>query len=338
MTRLAELEKTPTAAVDVDDQALNVLLPLHMVLDADGHIQRSGPTVPRLLDQSEVVGKQVFDLLQVRRPRGVVDMGTLLSQSGQKLSVEVVGLEGHTLKGVAVALPETRGAILDLSLGAGVTDVVAQRNLRNKDFSPADPTVEMLWLLGAQAIFMAESKSLNKRLQGAKTVAEEQAYTDSLTGLANRRALERHIARLLRRNRAGAFAVMQIDLDFFKQVNDTYGHAAGDHVLKTVSERLLDVMRPTDMVARIGGDEFVIVVSDFHDETTLSDIGERIIRTVGKPIPFEDIRCKVGASIGACIVSSSADTGAEDILSAADRALYLSKEQGRGRYNLDRES
>lgn len=329
LTRSAEL--APALA---DGGTLDILLPLHVVIDPSGLISRSGPTAPRLLKRESLVGLYFFDLVTVLRPRGISDLAGLLRHAGAKLSVEIAGLDTHRLKGVAVPAPGGQGAIVDLSLGAGVQEVVSARNLRNKDFSPADPTVEMLWLLGAQGIFMAESKRLNRHLEGKRTAAEAEAYTDSLSGLPNRRALERQLARMLRRRPRGGVALMQIDLDHFKQVNDTLGHAAGDHVLKEVSQRLLDVIRPTDMVARIGGDEFVVVLSDYGCEATLSEIGHRIIAAVSEPMSFEGQPCRVGASVGASIVEEEASQTVETILSDADRALYLSKEQGRGRYNL----
>ncbi|MEM9852723.1 MAG: GGDEF domain-containing protein, partial [Pseudomonadota bacterium] len=267
----------------------------------------------------------------------VETVADILGHAGVKLAVQMLGLGPHNLKGVAVPLGDG-GVLINLSLGAGVAEIVAKRDLKNKDFSPADPTVEMLYMFEVQAVLMRESKNLNLRLQGQKTVAEEQAYTDSLTGLANRRALQNHLARLLRRNRGDGFAVMQIDLDFFKAVNDTHGHAAGDFVLREVSQVLLDVMRATDMVARIGGDEFVVVLPEYGCREALELVGNRIIERVRQPILFEGIECRVGASIGATIVPVGCRRGPETVLSDADRALYRSKEQGRGRYNLDIES
>jgi len=129
--------------------------------------------------------------------------------------------------------------------------------------------------------------------------------------------------------------LMQIDLDFFKAVNDTHGHAAGDFVLQETSRTLLNQMRATDLVARIGGDEFVVVLSEYGTAQDLALVGNRIIAAVSEPINFEGVACKIGASIGATIVEQGTERTPDEILSDADRALYVSKEQGRGLYHLD---
>lgn len=326
--------KDGTDDVLVCASALDALLPLHVQVDARGVVTHAGPTFAKLLDAPQIVDASLFDLLTIKRPAGISSVPAILSHQGESLSVQLKEMPGQNMKAVAAVMPQG-GFILNLSLGAGVMDVVSARNLKNKDFSPADPTVEMIYMIEVQSILYQQHKQQSHRLQGAKVHAEEQAFTDALTGLANRRALEKHLARLLRRSKGNGFALMQIDLDFFKAVNDTHGHAAGDFVLQETSRLLLNQMRATDMVSRIGGDEFVIVLSEYGDAATLADVGERIIEAVAEPIQFGEIECRIGASIGATIVEKGSDRTPEQILSDADRALYVSKEQGRGLYHLD---
>lgn len=318
----------------VPPSALDTLVPLHVQVDAKGVVTHAGPTFAKLLDADMLIGALLFDLLTVKRPAGIASVPTLLSHQGEPLSVQLKEMPGQNMKAVTAALPGG-GFLFNLSLGAGVMDVVSARNLKNKDFSPADPTMEMIYMIEVQSILYQQHKQQSHRLQGAKVHAEEQAFTDALTGLANRRALEKHLARLLRRSKGNGFALMQIDLDFFKAVNDTHGHAAGDFVLQETSRLLLNQMRATDMVSRIGGDEFVIVLSEYGDAETLELVGGRIIEAVREPIQFGEIECKIGASIGATIVDQGSERSPEQILSDADRALYVSKEQGRGLYHLD---
>lgn len=320
----------------VSDHALDVMLPLHVIVDASGCIESCGRTFRKLLGQENLDSVPFFDLLTVKRPANVASVRSVLAHEGEKLSVQVNRMPGQNMKAVAAPMPNG-GFIMDLSLGAGVMDVVGNCNLMNKDFSPADPTVEMIYMIEVQSFLYQEHKKQSHRLQGAKVHAEEQAFTDALTGLANRRALEKHLARLLRRSKGHGFALMQIDLDFFKAVNDTHGHAAGDFVLQETSRVLLNQMRATDLVSRIGGDEFVIVLSEYGGVDKLAQIGQRIIDNVREPISFEGIECKIGASIGATVVEQGEARTPEEILSDADRALYVSKEQGRGLYHLDSE-
>ena len=148
--------------------------------------------------------------------------------------------------------------------------------LVSSDFAATDLAIEMLYLVEAKSAAMEASRKLNLRLQGAMIAAEEQAFTDTLTGLKNRRAMDHVLARLIEAGRE--FALMHIDLDFFKAVNDTLGHAAGDHVLQNVARIMVEETRSDDTVARVGGDEFVILFDGLTDRETLVRVAERIIQ------------------------------------------------------------
>lgn len=317
-------------SLTLEDAAAETLMPFHLRTDAEGRVTYVGPTLAKLLGE-EGRGQRLFDLIEVHRPTGTRDFETLKAAAGQKLTLFVKGQPDHALKGVGVVLSDG-GVLVNISLGLHVEALVAELNLGQRDFSPADPTVEMLYLFAIQKVLKSASESLNRRLQGDKTMAEKQAFTDSLTGLANRRALEKHMDRMLSRRRKTAFGLMQIDLDFFKQVNDTYGHAAGDYVLKTVADRLINAVRPSDLVARIGGDEFVVALLDAPSPELLDSVANRIIARAKDPIPFEDVVCQIGASIGGTLVAPGTDIDAAQLLSDADEALYASKSAGRGRY------
>ncbi|MFC6759321.1 GGDEF domain-containing protein [Sulfitobacter porphyrae] len=161
--------------------------------------------------------------------------------------------------------------IVNLSFGISIVDGVRDYALSNADFAATDLAIEMLYLIEAKTAAMDESRRLNLRLQGAKIAAEQEADTDALTGLGNRRALNNVLTRMV----AGRvpFAVMQIDLDYFKSVNDTLGHAAGDHVLQTVAQIMVEETRNKDTVARVGGDEFTVVLVDVRDADILRRVG-----------------------------------------------------------------
>lgn len=173
----------------------------------------------------------------------------------------------------------------------------------------------------------------------ALTQANEQvkhlAMHDQLTGLANRRALETHLERLISEHgeHAGKIAVFHVDLDRFKQVNDMYGHAAGDEILRHASKAMEDNKRRSDLVARIGGDEFVIVLMDTESEADAARIAKRMINAISEPIEIWNDVVNVGASIGIAFLDE-AETNIERILANADMALYIAKGAGRGRYSF----
>jgi diguanylate cyclase (GGDEF)-like protein len=125
---------------------------------------------------------------------------------------------------------------------------------------------------------------------------------------------------------------MQVDLDFFKAVNDTLGHAAGDHVLQQVARVLVEETRADDTVARTGGDEFVLIFDGLRERQKLSDIAARIIARLSEPIPFQGELCRISASIGIAIWGGGAPADHKQLLTDADLALYASKHQGRARH------
>jgi diguanylate cyclase (GGDEF)-like protein/PAS domain S-box-containing protein len=170
------------------------------------------------------------------------------------------------------------------------------------------------------------------------------ATHDPLTGIANRTALNEELNALVKRNAGGPVALLFIDLDHFKNVNDSHGHAVGDLLLSEVTQRIQSVLRERDFFARLGGDEFVVVVEGKRGDSTASvlavakDVAERIQRVVGRAILVTDSPVYVGASIGIALASEeelSADRPhgqlAAVLLRHADIAMYRAKADGRGR-------
>lgn len=158
-----------------------------------------------------------------------------------------------------------------------------------------------------------------------------QASHDPLTGLPNRAELDRALlAALGRAVRAGsAVSVLFVDLDRFKACNDLLGHAAGDHVLREVAERLRATVRAGDLVGRMGGDEFVVVVETVQTGPELVELGERLVAELSRPIEYQGQPIEVSASIGLS-TSEAGRVGADQLLSEADTAAYQAKAAGGG--------
>jgi diguanylate cyclase (GGDEF)-like protein len=166
---------------------------------------------------------------------------------------------------------------------------------------------------------------------------ERQALNDALTGLPNRRYLLRYLATLVGRAQPHdeVVAVLFLDLDGFKRVNDTMGHAAGDEVLRVVAARFIEALRRDDIVARLGGDEFVAVCRSVTDREEAMKIAHRLIASAGQPIPIGDDHAQVIPSIGIVILGDEpgyleAELSPMDILRRADAAMYVAKRSKRG--------
>ena len=160
--------------------------------------------------------------------------------------------------------------------------------------------------------------------------AEEQAATDALTGLPNRRYFDEFCALLARRRRSGDMVgVLMIDIDKFKDVNDTHGHATGDEVLRAVGGAIVSAVREDDVPARYGGEEFVVLLRNPTPEVAL-DVGERVRATVAAldlgPIGVGGVSVSVGVA-----VANEVDQPIDDLVVLADRALYRAKRAGRDR-------
>ncbi|MDR0809147.1 MAG: GGDEF domain-containing protein, partial [Gemmobacter sp.] len=165
----------------LDPAMLGLLMPMHVTLDAHGTIGGAGPTLVRLM-QGPPDGQSFFDLFEIRRPSGITDPAELAQRAGQRLFLVARNLPATPFRGVMV--PRIGGGMmLNLSFGIGIVEAVRDHGLTHADFAPTDLAMELLYLVEAKSAIMEELRALNLRLQGAKSMAEEQALTDTLTGL-----------------------------------------------------------------------------------------------------------------------------------------------------------
>ena len=178
-------------------------------------------------------------------------------------------------------------------------------------------------------------RRLSDEQRAAQAKIAHQASHDSLTGLSNRSAVMEHIANKLgdpeTETALGGFALLLLDLDGFKEVNDTLGHSVGDLLLKEMSTRTVQTLRQSDYVARLGGDEFLVVVPQVADKQTASQIAGKLIDMIGKPYQFGRHHAKVTASIGISIFPGDA-SDQESLMRFADLALYEAKRAGKNRF------
>jgi diguanylate cyclase (GGDEF)-like protein len=163
---------------------------------------------------------------------------------------------------------------------------------------------------------------------------EEQALRDSLTRLPNRRLFQDRVGHALARGmrRPGHLAVLFVDLDGFKDINDSLGHAAGDQLLVDVAERLRASLRPGDTPARLGGDEFAVLVEDISRAEEATGVAERLLAALAVPFVVRGKEITVGASIG--VAQDTVGISVDDLLRNADVAMYTAKNGGRGRFEL----
>lgn len=168
------------------------------------------------------------------------------------------------------------------------------------------------------------------KLQDAERLLKKHAFFDPLTGLANRLLLIDRFELAMRHSKRSLkqFAVLMVDLNKFKAINDTYGHAAGDAVLIAVAQRLVSIVRSSDTVARLGGDEFVLIIESITEREQVAALGQKLIDVLSQSVTLEsgDV-VQVGGSVGYAWYPKDGEN-LRDILDVADQAMYFCKTSG----------
>jgi diguanylate cyclase (GGDEF)-like protein len=196
--------------------------------------------------------------------------------------------------------------------------------------TPAHLVVLLALALSGTLVVLAWVVVLRKRIRESEERFRHMAQHDSLTGLASRLVFEDRLDvafESAKRHRTG-LGLLMVDLDRFKETNDTFGHQAGDEVLRITANRLLDVVRKSDTVARIGGDEFVVLLPNLRDPQFAERIAANIVETLAVPISFEDREMPVSVSVGV-FSASAGGLDTDTLLRNVDVALYRAKERGR---------
>ena len=181
--------------IGLDVAAIDHLMPMNLLVLPSGHIGRVGPTIAKLRKNEDLTGQQFLEVFELRRPRrNILNYSDLCTLSGANLRLRFRTSPTTSLKGTLLELPGEPGLLFNLSFGLSVVEAVQKYGLTNGDFSPTDLAIEMLYIVEAKTAVMEESQKLNLCLHRARLAAEEQASTDALTGLKNRRAMDQAFA------------------------------------------------------------------------------------------------------------------------------------------------
>ncbi len=280
------------------------------------------------------------------------------------LSSDWIWEQDATLRFTYVSAQSSGSGPVDLSLllGAALTDtarivasgevaagyaaaMAAQAAFRELTFSaPAAPGgSEFHFRLSGEPVFGPQRKLLGYRGVGTDVThavsverqLQHMARFDALTGLANRTQFNErlHLAMVRARRSLHRFALLFLDLDRFKAINDSLGHAAGDELLCTMATRLSQLVRGADLVARLGGDEFVVLIEDIDDAPSLRPLVERLLQSISEPMTLQQRRFQVSGSVGISVFPDDGDD-ADTLLKNADAAMYLAKSRGRNNYQF----
>ncbi len=253
------------------------------------------------------------------------------------LDLQMPELDGfEVMEGLKQVEQKTQGYLPVLAITANPAFKLRALESGAKDFisKPFDPA-ELL----SRVHNMLEVRLLHDETRNQRDMLEAMALQDPLTGLANRRLLvdRMSVALAQARRSKGTMAVMFLDLDGFKEINDTLGHGAGDNLLKAVAGRLTQSVREEDTVARLGGDEFVMTLQHIHGGADAAAMAEKVIDAVSKPYDIEGRMVTVTISAGIAIYPYDGKE-TEALMKSADNALYEAKRAGKNTYRIDAHS
>ena len=312
-------------------ETVDLLFPLHVMLSPGGEIVGVGPTMARVLP-ALTLNSDFLEVFTLEKPRRLKTLDDVREMLGRKLIISARLPSGTALqfRCVACEIKDSDNLLIDYSFGENLSEVIKQFHLTTSDFRPNDLSIDMLFMLESQKALLEDSRALAAALSDAKESAETAANIDLVTGIPNRRAFNRHLKELAS-GPAGEdeHALVHVDLDKFKAVNDTFGHAAGDRILQHAADCLSQAAGPRDLAARIGGDEFAMVL---HKPPPNNEIERDLLDVLAKlssPVRYGEHLCHVSASFGvARFLPPQADPPDQPLVEA-DIALYEAKEKGK---------
>jgi diguanylate cyclase (GGDEF)-like protein/PAS domain S-box-containing protein len=296
---------------------------------------------------------------EVHRRRGEARFGSLVRHASDLITVigadgtisyqspSIERLLGHDAEGMTgrrfdeLLEPADRGRLTamlaDASALARDEPEVLQCTLVHRDGTPHPFEVHCTNLLTDEHVggILLNCRDISER-KAFEEQLTHQAFHDPVTGLANRALFAERVRHAIARTRREhqSVAVVFLDLDDFKTINDSLGHQAGDEVLVEVAKRIATSIRTTDTAARFGGDEFAILLEDIDGVQEAADTADRVLEAVALPLRVAHKELSIRCSIGISVVSQAASTGAEELIRDADAAMYRAKRDGKGSYRL----
>ena len=298
-----ELEKSQNQLQAIIQNVMDGIV----TIDESGQIQGFNPAAEKIFgySQQEALGENIKMFMPLAN------------------QTEYSAYLDHFLQGDTPGMAEVRGR-----------EIIALR--KNGELFPMELSASEM-VLGGQRYFVGIVRDITERKQAEQKITH-LAHYDSLTDLPNRALFQDRLSSsiAMAQRRHYKVATLFLDLDGFKKINDTLGHDVGDLLLQSVAHRLTGVVRSSDTVARMGGDEFTLILNNVGSEENAIKVAGKIIAALATPFDFDGRICKVGGSIGIAIYPDDA-SDSQTLVKQADEAMYLSKQSGKNTHHLYRD-
>jgi len=297
-------------------------------------IQIDGQLVSRDLSAPDTTlllssGKSIFKAIL---PKGLGDAESTAWKTGSVLRITGICSvqldEQRSVLDIGTAVPKSFKVLM-----RSPADVIVTQ--KPSWWTPVHAVIVLTMALTGTLLVLGWVMVLRKRIRESEERFRHMAQHDTLTGLATRLVLHDRLGVALesaRRHRSG-LALLMLDVDKFKLINDTFGHNAGDEVLRVTAHRMIETVRKSDTVARMGGDEFVVLLTDLSDPKAAESIAAKIVANLSVPVPFAGSELPVSVSVGVCSASAG-ELDADLLLRNVDAALYRAKQKGRNRFEV----
>lgn len=333
----ADIAVVERDAVHLDMDVFDALSPLHIRLDPEGRIVGVGRTLRLLFGDSDIIGMAFAECFQVVTPHNV----ELLEAAWNcDTAIRVIlrtrppaesSLPKCKLSGAAFRCRDRNGALVGTALmltpGSEVPVLIERFNLKRNDLPLVDASPDVLFLVETQKQLLQDAFQMSERVETARREAERLSRSDVLTSLLNRLGLEQQMKKTLA-TKGRSFSMFHIDLDGFKEVNASFGHSAGDAVLKHVADTLKRELGPDDFAARFGGDEFVLVIMGC-DEKAARSRASQILDAIAAPVLWNGHALQINCCIGLFAIGAEEEIDMETVEHRANLALYEAKNSGR---------
>ena len=316
-------------------ELVDTAFPFHLVLDEELRVTEAGSSVQQLHGEG-LIGHVLADLFDVTTPKVPTGFDAFARHSRSLFLLRSRFREGLVLRGQMLFDAGAHRLVFVGSPWVTETSTFVSLGLTLDDFAVSDAVVDYVLLLQHQSTSLMQARELAEQLRDTAQQLTHQAFHDTLTGLPNRSQLLAQLQCALdtsvERGAETQLAVLMMDLDGFKAVNDSFGHSAGDAVLEVVGKRLQSVGRAEDIVARFGGDEFAMVIGASRSQPgapppVVEAIAERVLASIAEPISLPPnwggVIVPLSVSIG--IAHATGNESADDLLRNADLAMYAAK-------------